>query len=161
MRRNQRWMTRRLKPDTSENTHDSFSSFCIWTTFQTHWAKKRSGFQWEEFSKYIYGNNLSNASTIDPVVAIQSLSCIWLFVTPCPAARQASLSFTISQSLLKLMSVELVILSNHLILCHPLFLLPSVFLSIRVFSNESVLQVAKVLELQHQPLQWIFRIVFL
>ena len=161
MRRNQRWMTRRLKPDTSENTHDSFSSFCIWTTFQTHWAKKRSGFQWEGFSKYIYGNNLSNASTMDPVVAIQSLSCIWLFVTPCPAARQASLSFTISQSLLKLMSVELVILSNHLILCHPLFLLPSVFLSIRVFSNESVLQVAKVLELQHQPLQWIFRIVFL
>ena len=141
MRRNQRWMTRRLKPDTSENTHDSFSSFCIWTTFQTHWAKKRSGFQWEGFSKYIYGNNLSNASTIDPVVAIQSLSCIWLFVTPCPAARQASLSITNSWRLLKLMSIKSVMPSNHLILCCPPS--PSAFTlsQIRVFSNESALHI--------------------
>ena len=56
-----------------------------------------------------------------------------------PAAHQASLSLTISQSLLKLMSIESVMLSNHLILCHPLLLLPSIFPSIRVFSNESVL----------------------
>ena len=57
------------------------------------------------------------------------------------AARQAYLSFTISQSLLKLMSIESVMPSNHLILCHPLLLLPSIFPSIRVFSNESVLRI--------------------
>jgi len=60
-------------------------------------------------------------------------------VTPWTAARQTSLSFTISQSLIKLMSTELVIPSNHLILCCPLLLLPSIFPSIKVFSNESIL----------------------
>ena len=64
-----------------------------------------------------------------------------VFVTPWTAACQASLSFTISQSLLKLMSIELVMPSNHLILCHPLLLPPSIFPSIRVFSNESALHV--------------------
>ena len=64
-----------------------------------------------------------------------------LFATPWTAARQASLSITNSQSLLKLMSIELVMPSNHFILCHPLLFLPSVFLSIRVFSNESVLHI--------------------
>ena len=73
------------------------------------------------------------------VVVIQSLSHVRLFVTPWAAARQASLSFTISQSLLKLMSIESMISSNHLILCCPLLLLSSTFLSIRVFSNELVL----------------------
>ena len=69
-----------------------------------------------------------------------SLSCVQLFATLWTAARQASLSFTISQSLLKLMSIELVIEPpNHLILCHPLLLLPSIFPSIKVFSNESAL----------------------
>ena len=67
-----------------------------------------------------------------------SLSHVQLFATPWTAAHQASLSITNSQSLLKLMSIELVIPSNHLILCHPLLLLPSIFPSIRVFSNESV-----------------------
>ena len=62
-------------------------------------------------------------------------------MTPWTAARQASLSITNSQSLLKLMSVELVMPSNHLILCHPLLLLPSVFPSIKVFSNESILRI--------------------
>ena len=60
-------------------------------------------------------------------------------MTPWTAARQASLFFTTSRSLLKLMFIESVILSNHLVLCHPLFLLPSIFPSIRVFSNESAL----------------------
>ena len=73
--------------------------------------------------------------------AVQSLSCVRLFVTPWTALHQASLSFTISQSLLKLMSIELVMPSNHLILCHPLLLLPSIFLSIRVFSNELALHI--------------------
>ena len=64
-----------------------------------------------------------------------------LTMTPRTAARQASLSITNSWSLLKLMSIELVMPSNHLILCHPLLLLPSIFPSIRVFSNESVLRI--------------------
>ena len=68
-------------------------------------------------------------------VGVQSLSPVQLFATPWTAACQASLYFTISPSLLKLMSIELVIPSNHLILCHPL-LLPSIFPHIRVFSNE-------------------------
>ena len=68
------------------------------------------------------------------------LSHVRLFVIPWTATRQASLSFTISWSLLKLMSIESVIPSNHLILCHPLLLLPSIFPRIRVFSNESVIQ---------------------
>ena len=70
-----------------------------------------------------------------------SLSHVWLFVTPWTAACQASLSFTISKSLFKFMSIELVMLSNHLILCHLLLLLPSIFPSIRVFSNESALHI--------------------
>ena len=91
--------------------------------------------------------------------SVQSLSHVWLFVTPWTEAHQASLSITNTQSLPKLMSIELVIPSNHLILCRPLLLLPSIFPNIRVFSNESVVhQVAKVLEfqLQHQSFQWIF-----
>ena len=72
---------------------------------------------------------------------VQSLSHVWLFVTPWTTAHQTSLSFTISQSLLKLISIEPVMASDHLILCHPLFLLPSIFPSIRVFSNESTLPI--------------------
>ena len=72
------------------------------------------------------------------VVVDQSLSCVQLFATSWTAARHASLSFTISRSLLKLMSIESAMPSNHLIFCHPL-LLPSIFPRIRVFSNESVL----------------------
>ena len=68
--------------------------------------------------------------------SVQSFSHVHLFATPWTAARQASLSITNSQSLLKLMSIESVMLSNHLILCRPLLLLPSFFPSIRVFSNE-------------------------
>ena len=74
------------------------------------------------------------------IVAVQLLSCIQLFVTPWTAARQASLSITNFWSLLKLMSIESVMPSTHLILCRP-FLLPSVFPSIRVFSNKSVLHI--------------------
>ena len=71
--------------------------------------------------------------------SVQSLSRVQLFVTPWTAACQAFLSITNSQSLLKLMSIESVMPSNHLILCHPLLLLPSIFPSIKVFSNKSVL----------------------
>ena len=75
------------------------------------------------------------------VSSLQLLSCVWLFVTPWTTARQASLSITNSRSLPNLMSIKSVMPSNHLILCHPLLLLPSIFPSIRVFSNESALHI--------------------
>ena len=75
------------------------------------------------------------------VVVVQLLSHVWLFATPWPAACQASLSFTISRSLLRLMSSESVMPSNHLILCHPLLHLPSIFPRIKDFSNELVLHI--------------------
>ena len=71
--------------------------------------------------------------------SVQSLSCVWLFATPWMAACQASLSITHSWSLLRPMSFESVMPSNYLIFCHPFLLLPSIFPSIRVFSNESAL----------------------
>ena len=73
--------------------------------------------------------------------SVQLLSCVWLFATPWTAAHQASLSITNTWSLPKLMSVESVMSSNHLILCRPLLLLPSIFPNIRVFSNESALHI--------------------
>ena len=82
------------------------------------------------FNNYIYSVQFSS---------VQLLSHVRLSVTPWTAAREASLSVTNSQSLLKLMSIESVMPSNHLILCHPLLLLPSIFPSIKIFSNESVL----------------------
>ena len=75
--------------------------------------------------------------------SVHSLSHVWLFVTPWTAACQASLSITNSQSLLKLMSITSVMPSNHLILCRSFLLPPSIFPSIRVFSNESVLHIRK------------------
>ena len=83
--------------------------------------------------------------------SVQSLSRVQLFATPWTAPCQASLSITNSRSLLKLMSIESAMPSNHLILCHPVLLLPSIFSSIRVFPSVSSLhQVARVLELQPQ-----------
>ena len=84
-----------------------------------------------------------------PHSSVQSLSHVWLFVTPWTAAHQASLSITNSWSLLKLMSIESMMPYNHLILCCPLLLPPSIFPSIRVFSNESVLHI-------RWPKYWIF-----
>ena len=76
-----------------------------------------------------------------PVAVAQLLSCVWLFVTPWTAAHQTSLSLTISRSLPKFMSIGSVMTSNHLILCCLLLLLPSVFPSFRVFSNESAVHI--------------------
>ena len=73
--------------------------------------------------------------------SVQSLRCVWLFAIPWTAARQASMAITNSQSLLKLMSIESMMTSNHLILCHPLLFSPSIFPSIRVFSNVSALRI--------------------
>ena len=75
------------------------------------------------------------------VAVVQPLSHVQLFVTPWTAARQASLSFTIPQSLLKLMSIESMMPSNHLICCSSLLHLPSIFPSFRVFSSESALRI--------------------
>ena len=75
------------------------------------------------------------------ITSVLSLSRVRLFATPCAAARQASLSITNSRSVLKLMSIELVMPSNHLILCRPLLLPPSIFPSIKIFSNESALHI--------------------
>ena len=95
------------------------------------------------------------------ISSVQSLSHVLLFATPWTAARQASLSITNFQNLLKLMSIQLVMPSSPLILCRPLLLLPSTLPSIRVFFSEWSLRVnqgAKILELQlqHQPFQRIF-----
>jgi len=84
------------------------------------------------------------------VVVVHFLSCVQLFATPRTAACHASLSFTISQSLLRFISIELVMLCSHLILCCPLLLLPSIFPSIRVFSSESALRIRR-------PEYWSFR----
>ena len=74
-------------------------------------------------------------------VDVQQLSHVELFATSCTAAQQASLSFSITQSLFKLIPIELVMSPNHLILCHPLLLLPSTFPNVRVFSNESAIRI--------------------
>ena len=84
------------------------------------------------------------------VIVVQSVSHIQVFATPWTAVHQAYLSFTLSQSWLKLMSLKSVMPSNHLILCRPLLLLPSVFLSIRVFSNDLALRI-------RWPQYWSFR----
>ena len=76
-----------------------------------------------------------------PFSTVQLLSHVWIFVTPWTATSQASLSITNSWSLLKLVSIESLMPSNHLILCHPLLLPPSVFPNIRVFSNEPILRI--------------------
>ena len=86
-------------------------------------------------------NILITVTSGDWISSVQSLSHVWLFVTPWTATCQASLSITNSRTLLKLMSIESVMPSNNLILCCPLLLLPSIFPSIRVFSKESVVRI--------------------
>ena len=134
-------------------------------------TEKLNGFVFPKEIEFIV-KNLSTKKTPGPAVSllnstkclsrnnvsllVQSLSHVQLFVTPWTAAHQASLSFTISWSLLKHMSIELVVPSSHLIVCCLLLLLPSVFPCIRVFSRVgSSHQAAKVLELQlqHQSFQ--------
>ena len=97
-----------------------------WNIFQETPPPGRNNFLWSLSSQFS---------------SVQSLSRVRLFATPWIAARQASLSITNSQSLPKLMLIDLVMTSNHLILCHPLLLLPSIFPDIRVFSNESAFHI--------------------
>ena len=100
---------------------------------------------WHSSSKAISGEMgchsiFTYIPALCPISSVQSFSGVWLFATPWTAACQASLSITNSQSSHKLMSIESVMPSSHLILCHPLFLLPLMAPSIRVFSNESTLR---------------------
>ena len=97
------------------------------------------------------------------IVAVQSLRHVQLFANSWTIVHQAPLSSTVSQGLLKFMSIESVMLSNHLILYHSPLLLPSIFISIRVFSNELTASCAQILELQfqHQSPQWRFSVDFL
>ena len=111
----------------------NFTNLSISFNFQ-YTTKKISGVR--TFNCHLSGN----FQKIISGVVVQSLSCVLLFATPWTAAHQVSLSFTISWSLLKLMSTELVMPSKYLILCCPL-LLPSFFLSIRVFSNEQAFRI--------------------
>ena len=106
--------------------------------------------QTKEYSISFLHHYLKKSNNIPTCCLVfQSLSCVWLVATPLTAACQASLPFTVSHCLFKFMSIELVMPSNHLMPCHPLLLLPSVFPSMRIFSNVSPLhQVTKVLELQ-------------
>ena len=97
--------------------------------------QKYLGNEWKNSFSPLLLSHQENLIDLLTSLVVQSLSCVWLFATPWTAAHQASLSFTISQSLLKLMSIESVMPSN----CHPLLLLPSIFPSIRVFSNELAL----------------------
>ena len=106
---------------------------------------------WHSLNGFISFHSSNFESVVLIFSSVQSLSRVRLFVTPWMAAHQASLSITNSQSLLKLMSIESVMPSNHLILCGPLLLLPSVLPSIRVFYSESVLHI-------RWPNYWSFRL---
>ena len=115
------------------------------------------GYLWVFKSKVIYViystyTKKNMICGLNMLVIVQLLSRVWLFVTPWTAAHQAPLSFTISQSLLKFMSVELVMVHNYLIPCCRLLLLPSIFPSIKVFSNESALYI-------RQPKYWSFNLI--
>ena len=101
--------------------------------FPSIWSRSISEITSPFASHYLIGKNIY-------ILHFPSLSHTQLFATPWIAARQASLSFTISWNLLHFMSIESVILPNHLVLCHPLFLLPLIFVSIRIFSNELALR---------------------
>ena len=112
------------------------SSILAW---KIPWTEESGGLQFLGLQRVRH--NWATNTRLDSVQfsSVQSLSCVQLFATPWTPACQASLSITNSWSLPKLMPIESVMLFNHLILCHPLLLLPSIFPSMRVFSNESAL----------------------
>ena len=113
----------------------SIRAFSSESTLHTRWPKFWS------FSFNISASNDYSGLISFQFSSLQSLSCVRVFVTPLTAALQASMTITNSRSLLRLMSIESVMPSNHLLLCCPLLLLPSIFPSTRVFANESVLHI--------------------
>ena len=122
-----------------------------WTQYTRKFGKHTNGHRTGKGQFFIPISKKGNAKNVQTTVqldsfhmiasSVQSLSCVQLFATPWTAACQASLSITNSWSLLKLMPIESVVLSNHLILCCPLLLPPSILPSIRVFSNESIFHI--------------------
>ena len=162
-----RWCTNRVQTSTSAGYIISYSEMVIFfreylqRCFASCYMHESPGssipitYGFLSFSLHILGTKPTYDTSVQ-FSSVQSFSHVRLFATPWTATRQASLSNTNSQSLPKLMSIESVMPSNHLILRRPLLLLPSVFPSIRIFSNvSSSYQVAKVLEfqLQHQSYQ--------
>ena len=124
-----------------ERKWEERSKLSLWPGAKEDWTQLD-----QLYASQFSSHHLTNITQMTPLslmseVVVLPLSHVWFFETPWTAAHQASLSFTIYQSLLKLMSMELVTPSNHLILCHPLLLLPLVFPSISVFSNELALPI--------------------
>ena len=115
----------RVFSNTTVQKHQSLGAqTSVWSNSNIHtWLLEKLLYSYSQFS------------------SVQSLSCVWLLATPWTAGRQASLSITNSRSLLKLMSIESVMPSNHLVICCPLLLPPSIFLSIRVFLSESIIHI--------------------
>ena len=142
--------------------HPTISSFVIPFSSCLRSFPESGSFQMSQFFDSGGQSNGVSASASVQLSSVQSLSCVWLFVTPWTAAHQASLSITNSGSLLKLMSIQSVMLSNHLILCHPLLIPPSIFPNIRVFSNELALRIrwpkywsfSFSLSLSNESFQW-------
>ena len=131
-------------PSCSPGHHPAFS--CAWSHI-CFVNTQTSGLS----QNFMCASSRSNFPDQCFVVVVQSLSYVKLFVTQWTAVHQALLFCTISQSLLKFISIESVMPSNHLFLCHPLLILPSIFPSIRVFANESALHI-------RWPKYWCFRL---
>ena len=129
-------------PSLSPSRQEALDSrlFTAWTTHPPNPYSSPFTFLPKETCGGVYSRRNSKPRVIHSII-VQSLSCVQLFATPWTAAWLASLPTTISQSLLKLMSIELVMPSNQLTLYHPLLLLPSIFPSIRVFPNKLVLRI--------------------
>ena len=162
------WIKHRLESNLQGETSITSDTQMTPPLWQKVKSQKVSWWKWE--SKKV-GLKLTSQKTkimaSSPIssVSVQSFSHVQLFVTAWIAACQASLSITNSQCLLKLMSIELVMPSNHLIFCHPVLLPTSIFPSIWVFFNESVLRIRWPkywgFSFSHQSFQWIFRTDFL
>ena len=139
-----------LSLERRDERRTDFQQFCAWREWRVRWEREEG--TTETSSRYLHSDikgllhilkyiPLQCALVSYSFSSVQSLSRVWLFATPWTAARQASLSITNSWSSPKLMSIELVMPSSHLILCHPLLLLPPIPPTIRVFSSESTLPV--------------------
>ena len=112
-------------------------NLCMSETFHNKNNRSEIKIIWWDIAKRVFSLIYRNHCSLNVFSSVQSLSHIWLFATPWITARQASLSITNSRSSRRLTSIESVMPSSHLILCHPLLLLPPISPSIRVFSNES------------------------
>ena len=160
------WKQRKGTQHGMNSLYEKLTEGTSWETWYLMWWKvQMKMFRWGTLFWFSSHAVTNYHKLLTAFSSVQSLSCVQLFATPSTAAHQASLSITNSQSLLKLMSIELAMPSNHLILCHPLLLPTSIFPSIGVFSNESVLPIRWPkywsFSFSLSPFQWIFRTSFL